>query len=129
PFRLEVRGWLEANPAPSGAELAAAGLVAPHWPSPWGLDADPIQQIIVDEELRAAKVRRPINPIGIGWAGPTLVHAGTEHQQSRHLPRLLSGEDIWCQLFSEPEAGSDLANLGTRAVRDGDEWVINGQKI
>jgi alkylation response protein AidB-like acyl-CoA dehydrogenase len=94
-----------------------------------GLDADPITQIVIDDELRAAGVRRPSNPIGIGWAGPTLVHAGIEDQQARYLPGLLSGEEMWCQLFSEPDAGSDLANLATRAVRDGDEWVVNGQKI
>ena len=129
PRRVEVREWFEANPSPSGRELAEAGYVAPHWPRPYGLDADPIQQIVVDEELRRAGVRRPSNPIGIGWAGPTLLHAGTEAQQARWLPRLLSGEDIWCQLFSEPEAGSDLASLTTRATRDGDEWVIEGQKV
>ena len=129
PARQEVRGWLAAHPQPSGRQLADAGYVAPHLPRPWGLDADPIQQIVIDDELKRANVRRPINPIGIGWAGPTLVHAGTPEQQARYLPRLLSGEDIWCQLFSEPGAGSDLASLGTRAFRDGDEWVINGQKI
>jgi alkylation response protein AidB-like acyl-CoA dehydrogenase len=129
PRRLEVRAWLDAHPSPSGPDLAEAGYVAPHWPAPWGLDADPILQIIIDEELKAAGVRRPSNQIGIGWAGPTIVHAGTPEQQARYLPRILSGEEIWCQLFSEPEAGSDLAALGTRAVRDGDEWVINGQKI
>jgi alkylation response protein AidB-like acyl-CoA dehydrogenase len=109
--------------------LAAAGYVAPHWPAPWGLDADPIHQIIVDEELRRARVRRPNNPIGIGWAGPTILAAGTDDQKDRYLSGILSGEDIWCQLFSEPEAGSDLAALATRAERDGDEWVVNGQKI
>ena len=129
PRRLELRGWLAANPTPTGRELAEAGYVAPHWPRPWGLDADPIHQIIIDEELKQAGVRRPVNPIGIGWAGPTLVHAGSDEQKERYLPRLLSGEDMWCQLFSEPEAGSDLAGLRTRAVRDGDEWVVNGQKI
>ncbi len=129
PFRTSVRDWLTANPEPSGRQLAAAGYVAPHWPAPWGLDADPIRQIVIDEELRRARVRRPMNPIGIGWAGPTILHAGTQAQKDRYLMRLLSGEDMWCQLFSEPQAGSDLANLGTRAVRDGDEYVINGQKI
>lgn len=127
--RMLVRKWIADHPEPSGSDLAEAGYVAPHWPVPYGLDADPIHQIIIDEELRRAGVRRPSNPIGIGWAGPTLLHAGTEEQQARWLPRLLSGEDIWCQLFSEPEAGSDLASLTTRATLDGDEWVIDGQKV
>ncbi len=129
PRRLEVREWLAANPSPSGRQLAEAGLVAPHWPRPWGLDADPIHQLIIDDELRRAGVSRPGNVIGIGWAGPTLIHAGTEEQKQRYLFPLLAGEEIWCQLFSEPGAGSDLANLATRAVRDGDTYVINGQKI
>ena len=129
PTRIDIRAWLAEQPDPSGRELADAGYVAPHWPRPWGLDADPIAQLIIDEELRRARVRRPDNVIGIGWAGPTLVHAGTQDQQARYLPRLLSGEDIWCQLFSEPGAGSDLAALSTRAEPDGDEWVVNGQKV
>jgi len=129
PQRLELRAWFEAHPAPSGRDLAEAGLVAPHWPRPWGLDADPIHQLVIDEELKRAKVRRPANMIGIGWAGPTILHAGTEAQKERYLFPLLAGEEIWCQLFSEPGAGSDLANLGTRAVRDGDEYVVNGSKI
>jgi alkylation response protein AidB-like acyl-CoA dehydrogenase len=129
PRRLELRAWLAEHPAPSGREVAEAGLVAPHWPRPWGLDADPIHQLIIDDELRRAGVRRPSNQIGIGWAGPTIVHAGTEAQKERYLFPLLAAEEIWCQLFSEPGAGSDLANLSTRAVRDGDEYVVNGQKI
>lgn len=129
PARTAIRAWLRDNPDPTGAELAHAGYVAPHWPRPYGLDADPITQLVIDDELARAKVRRPSNMIGIGWAGPTLLHAGTVEQQQRWLPKLLSGEEIWCQLFSEPDAGSDLANLGTRAVRDGDEWIVNGQKI
>jgi alkylation response protein AidB-like acyl-CoA dehydrogenase len=129
PRRLEIREWLAAHPNPTGRQLAEAGYVVPHWPAPWGLGADPIHQIIIDDELHRAKVRRPTNPIGIGWAGPTLLYAGTAEQHQRYLPALLSGEEFWCQLFSEPGAGSDLANLGTRAVRDGDEFVVNGQKI
>jgi alkylation response protein AidB-like acyl-CoA dehydrogenase len=127
--RAAVREWLAAHPRPSGAELAAAGYVAPHWPRPWGLEADPIHQLIIDDELGKAGVRRPVNPIGIGWAGPTLLYAGTPEQKQRYLGPILSGEEFWCQLFSEPGSGSDLANLGTRAVRDGDEFVVNGQKI
>jgi alkylation response protein AidB-like acyl-CoA dehydrogenase len=129
PRRLEVRAWLAAHPNASGRELAEAGYVAPHWPKPWGLDADPIHQIVIDEELAAAGVRRPSNTIGIGWAGPTIVHGGSQEQKDRYLFPLLAAEEIWCQLFSEPGSGSDLASLSTRAIRDGDEWVINGQKI
>ena len=129
PRRIEVRDWLRAHPSPSGRVLAEAGYVVPHWPAPWGLEADPIHQLIIDDELKRAGVHRPMNPIGIGWAGPTIVHAGTEEQKERHLFPLLAGEELWCQLFSEPGSGSDLAGLGTRAVRDGDEYVVNGQKI
>jgi len=129
PRRLAVRDWLAAHPRPSGRQLAEAGYVAPHWPAPWGLDADPVHQLIIDEELKRAGVRRPSNMIGIGWAGPTILHAGTDAQKARYLFPLLAAEEIWCQLFSEPEAGSDLAGLRTRAVRDGEEWVVNGQKI
>ena len=124
-----MREWLAANPKPTGRQLAEAGYVAPHWPKPWGLDADPVHQLLIDEELRAAKVSRPGNVIGIGWAGPTIIHAGTDEQKERYILPLLAGEEIWCQLFSEPEAGSDLANLRTRAVRDGEEYIVNGQKI
>ena len=129
PRRVEVRAWLAEHASPSGRQLAEAGYVAPHWPRPWGLDADPVHQLIIDDELKRAGVRRPSNMIGIGWGGPTILHAGTQEQKDRYLFPLLAGEEIWCQLFSEPEAGSDLAGLRTKAVRDGDEWVINGQKI
>ncbi len=129
PRRVELRAWLAEHPSPSGRDLAEGGLVAPHWPEPWGLGADATHQLIVDDELRRAGVRRPENTIGIGWAGPTLLHAGTEEQKERYLLPLLAGEEIWCQLFSEPGAGSDLASLTTRAERDGDEWVVRGQKV
>jgi alkylation response protein AidB-like acyl-CoA dehydrogenase len=129
PRRDAVRRWLESHPRPTPRQLAEDGLVAPHWPRPWGLDADPVAQLVIDDEMRKAGVRRPSNQIGIGWAGPTLVHAGTEAQKARYLLPLLAGEEIWCQLFSEPGAGSDLAGLSTRAERDGDEWVVTGQKV
>ncbi len=129
PRRRQVRRWLVEHPHPTGRQLAEAGYVAPHWSSPYGLDADPITQLLIDEELRRAGVRRPVNPIGIGWAGPTLMYAGTAEQKERWLWALLSGEEFWCQLFSEPGAGSDLASLSTRAERDGDSYVVNGQKV
>ncbi|OWY61897.1 acyl-CoA dehydrogenase, partial [cyanobacterium TDX16] len=106
PRRAEVRSWLAEHPEPTGRQLAEAGYVVPHWPRPWGLDADPIQQLVIDDELRAAKVARPTNPIGIGWAGPTILHAGSDEQKDRYLFPLLAGEEIWCQLFSEPDSGS-----------------------
>jgi alkylation response protein AidB-like acyl-CoA dehydrogenase len=129
PRRISLRHWLDAHPKPTARQLAEHGLVAPHWPEPWGLGADPTHQLIVDDELRRAGVRRPENTIGIGWAGPTILHAGTEEQKDRYLLPLLAGEEIWCQLFSEPGAGSDLASLTTRAELDGDQWVIQGQKV
>ncbi len=129
PRRLDVRAWLAANPDPSPRQLAEAGYVAPHWPRPYGLAAEPMHQLIIDDELRRAAVELPRNPIGIGWAGPTILAAGTAEQKERYLPTLLSGEEMCCQLFSEPESGSDLASLATRAVRDGDEYVVNGSKI
>ena len=129
PARVALRTWLAAHPAPTGRQLADAGYVAPHWPRPWGLAASPIEQLVIDDELRRQGIRRPSNQIGIGWAGPTLVQAGSPQQQARYLPPLLAGEEIWCQLFSEPGAGSDLAALTTRAERDGDGWVVTGQKV
>ena len=129
PRRSGVREWLAAHPKPTGRQLAEAGYVVPHWPAPFGRDADPLTQLVIDDELRAAGVRRPVNPIGIGWAGPTLLYAGTAEQKERWLWSLLAGEEFWCQLFSEPGAGSDLAALRTTAARDGDDYVVNGQKV
>ncbi len=126
PRRTEVRRWLAEHPDPSQRELADAGYVVPHWPEPWGLGADPIHQLILAEELDG---RGSGNAIGVGWAAPTILLAGTEEQKRRYLPAIFDHTEIWCQLFSEPDAGSDLANLATRAVRDGDEYVINGSKI
>ncbi len=127
--RISIRTWLAENPRPTPRQLAHAGYVAPHWPAPWGFAADPIHQLIIDDELARAGVQRPSNAIGIGWAGPTITYAGSEEQKERYLFPLLTAEEIWCQLFSEPGSGSDLASLSTRAERDGDEWVVNGSKI
>jgi alkylation response protein AidB-like acyl-CoA dehydrogenase len=129
PVRVAFRNWLSEHPNPTPRQLAESGYVAPHWPRPWGLDASPLEQLIIDDELKRAKINRPENTIGIGWAGPTLIYAGSEEQKKRYLLPILSGEEIWCQLFSEPNSGSDLASLSTRAVQDGDEFVITGQKI
>jgi alkylation response protein AidB-like acyl-CoA dehydrogenase len=127
--RLAVRQWLDEHPRPSPADLVEAGFVVAHWPPPWGLDAEPELQLIIDDELKRAGVARPMNPIGIGHCGPVIVVHGSDDQRERYLPPMLRGEELWCQLFSEPEAGSDLANLATRAVRDGDVFIVNGQKI
>jgi len=129
PRRIEVRRWLAEHPDPDGRTLAEAGYVVPHWPRPYGLDADPLHQLIIDDELRLAGVRRPSNSIGIGWAAPTIFLAGNQEQKDRYLSKIFSGEEFWCQMFSEPDSGSDLASLATRAERDGDEYVVNGSKI
>src|SRR3546814_5645763 len=94
PDRKAERHGLAEHPQPSGRQLAEAGYVAPHWPAPWGLDADPIQQLVIDDELKRAGVRRPMNSIGIGWAGPTILHAGTQEQKDRYLMQLLAGEAV-----------------------------------
>jgi alkylation response protein AidB-like acyl-CoA dehydrogenase len=129
PRRVEVRAWFDVHPMPSPRELVDAGFVVPHWPRPYGLDAGPELQLIVESEMRRAGVTKPLNPIGIGHCGPIIVALGNERQKQRYLWPMLTGEELWCQLFSEPGAGSDLANLSTRAVRDGDVYVVNGQKV
>jgi len=129
PRRVEVRRWFAEHPTPSPRELAHAGYVVPHWPKPYGLDADPELQLIIEDEMRRAGVTKPVNPIGIGHCGPIVLALGSETQKERYLWPMLAAEELWCQLFSEPGAGSDLANLSTRAIRDGDVYVVNGQKI
>ncbi len=129
PRRLAVRRWLAEHPNPTGRQLAEAGYVVPHWPRPWGLEADGLHQLVIDEELQAADISRPNNLIGIGWAAPTILLAGTPQQKERYLWPIFTGEEYWCQLFSEPDAGSDLAALATGAVRDGDTYVVNGSKV
>ena len=111
--------------------IGESGYGAPLWPKAYGgLSGEPWMQQLVREEL--SRWRLPLfgpNILGVGLAGPTIIAHGTDEQKERFLRRILTGEDLWCQLFSEPGSGSDLASLGTRAVRDGDEWVINGQKV
>ncbi|MGY8738823.1 MAG: acyl-CoA dehydrogenase family protein, partial [bacterium] len=100
------------------------------WPKELGgRSATPMENVIWNEEQSNFKLPSDIFSIGIGMCGPTLLTHGTQEQQERWIPRLLSGEDVWCQLFSEPNAGSDLAGLRMTAVKEGDEWVVNGQKI
>ena len=110
------------------AALAQAGYLTPHWPQPYGLDAGPVEQLVVDEELARAGLVRPDLAIG-AWAVPTIVQHGTAEQAERFVMPTLLGELRWCQLFSEPGAGSDLASLTTRAVRDEGGWRLTGQKV
>ncbi len=110
-----------------------AGLAVIQYPEgKGGLGAPPKLQAVVEEELQAAGVRHDsmvINPIGIGMGLPTVLTYGSDHMHETLLKRIFTGEDIWCQMFSEPSHGSDVAGLASRAVRDGDEWVVNGQKV
>ena len=110
------------------AGLAEAGLQAPHWPAPYGRGAGPAEQLLIDQELASAEVGRPDLVIG-WWAAPTILEHGTPEQVERFVPGTLSGEIFWCQLFSEPEAGSDLASLRTKAVRVDGGWQLTGQKV
>ena len=143
-FREEVKEFILAE-APVGQldfreawqrgqtwwkKLQDRGWIAPAWPKEYGgAGMTVMQQFVFNEEMAMLKAPRPLHLIiGLGMAGPTLIVHGTEEQRKRFLPQMLSGDDIWCQGYSEPEAGSDLASLKTRAVRDGDDYVINGQK-
>ncbi|MFN0095601.1 MAG: acyl-CoA dehydrogenase family protein [Dehalococcoidia bacterium] len=109
--------------------LAARGWVAPAWPQEYGgAGLSPMEQFILNEEF--AEHRAPnVGGLGVMMLGPTLITHGTEDQKRQHIPRILDGSVQWCQGYSEPGSGSDLASLQTRAVRDGDDWIINGQKI
>ena len=151
-FRNEVRGWLATHvpAALKGRGFAAsradraqvdqlrewqralheAGYVGIDWPRQYGgRGASIMEQIILYEEMSRAQAPQPVNRGGLSMLGPTLMTHGTPPQRERHLTRILTAEEIWCQGFSEPNAGSDLANLQTRAVLVGDHYVINGQKV
>jgi alkylation response protein AidB-like acyl-CoA dehydrogenase len=146
-FRDELRGWLANNrpdpePTEAGEEahyarrrdwqrrMYDAGWAAPAWPTEYGgRGASLTESAIYFEELGRARVPQPANVLGVLLGGPTLMVWGTDEQKERYLAPILSAEEIWCQGFSEPDAGSDLASLKTRAVKDGDEWVVTGQKV
>jgi alkylation response protein AidB-like acyl-CoA dehydrogenase len=144
-FRDELRAWLAAHhPGPEPEEddahyawrrdfqraLAVGGYAAVHWPVEYGgRGATLTESAIFFEELARSSSPLPANVLGLLLAGPTIMSWGTQEQKDRLLAPILTAEEIWCQGFSEPEAGSDLASLKTRAVRDGDDWVITGQKV
>src|SRR3954447_15197137 len=156
-FREEFRGWLDANlpadlagdPDGGGAgtgslemgseqlarlrawngALADARYAAIAWPEQWGgRGAGVMEQVVYAEEMHRAHAPGTLNPIGLSNIAPAIIEHGTEAQKADLLPRVLRGDDIWCQGFSEPNAGSDLASLRCSAVLDGDSWIVNGQK-
>jgi alkylation response protein AidB-like acyl-CoA dehydrogenase len=145
-FRDELRAWFAANDAgaePDGGEdrknawrrdfqrrLADGGWAAVHWPREYGgRGATLTESAIFFEELGRSGAPLPLNVLGLLLAGPTIMTWGTDRQKERYLSPILTADEIWCQGFSEPDAGSDLASLKTRAVREGDEWVVTGQKV
>ncbi len=123
-----VAGVAELPADQRQAALAEAGLQAPHWPVPYGRGAGPAEQLLIDQEMSSAGVPRPDLVIG-WWAAPTILEHGTPEQVQRFVPATLSGEIFWCQMFSEPGAGSDLASLRTKAVRVDGGWELTGQKV
>lgn len=150
-FRQHVRSWLEANaPADMRAgqdedlapdarwerqktwhkKLHEGGWIGIWWPKEYGgRGASMIEQVIFNEELAQMGLSSGVNMSGVTLLGPTLIHLGTEEQKKRYLPKILPADEIWCQGYSEPGSGSDLASLQTRAVEDGDHFVVNGQKV
>ncbi|HZS31856.1 MAG TPA: acyl-CoA dehydrogenase family protein [Methylomirabilota bacterium] len=150
-FRAEVRAWLSANLPPDWAtrpvtdtprselhelgrqwqrKLHDAGLLGLTWPREYGgRGLSWMEELILHEELVRHRAPPPLNVLGLGMAGPTIIAYGTEAQKRRYLRKILTAEEIWCQGYSEPNAGSDLASLQTRAIRDGDHYVVTGQKV
>jgi alkylation response protein AidB-like acyl-CoA dehydrogenase len=127
-LRPLVQQVAAADPLARRAALVETGLLMPHWPAPWGRGADPLDQLVIDEECAAAGVQRPHLAVG-AWALPTIIAHGTEAQQERWVRPTLLGQMAWCQLFSEPGAGSDLAALSTKAEKIEGGWLLNGQKV
>jgi acyl-CoA dehydrogenase len=147
-IRAEARAWLEQNWPAFGREypdtgrydperarawqkrLASGGWGAPSWPAEYGgRGFGPLEATVWGQEKARIGATIPFNVVGFGMAGPTIISHASDEQKARYLPALLAGDEIWCQLFSEPGAGSDLASVKTRAVREGDEWVVTGQKV
>jgi alkylation response protein AidB-like acyl-CoA dehydrogenase len=145
-FRDEVRTWLEENhpgPEPEAGldevmafrrewqkQLHGAGWAGISWPQEYGgRGATMVEQAIFAAEASRQEAPSPANVLGLAMGGPVVIAHGTDEQKARYLEPILTGEEIWCQGFSEPESGSDLASLKTRAVKDGDEWVVSGQKV
>ncbi len=155
-FREEVRDWLAENmkelpewwdnPDVLGPDMDSeerhqfdlwwhhklydAGFVGLNWSKEYGgRGATLMEQVVFSEEIAKHRAPGPTNALGIGWCGPTIMAAGTEEQKKRFLQPILRADEFWCQGFSEPEAGSDMANVKTRAVEDGDDFVVNGQKV
>jgi alkylation response protein AidB-like acyl-CoA dehydrogenase len=132
PIRPEARATAERIAALPVAEqrpaLVETGYLTPHWPAPYGLAADPVTQVVIDQELGRAGVTRPDLVIA-GWAVPTILQHGTDGQRDRFVRPSLLGEVVWCQLFSEPGSGSDLASLRTKATRTDGGWLLTGQKV
>jgi alkylation response protein AidB-like acyl-CoA dehydrogenase len=156
-FRRKFRTWLEANQPPRrsadvdddiGSEIVrsddhdwnfslawhrqmnAGGWVGVNWPKAYGGRGATLEQMVVyNEEMVRAHAPGIVNGLGIMLVGPTLIHWGTEEQKQRFVPKILSAEEIWCQGYSEPGAGSDVASLNTRAVEEGDYFIVNGQKV
>lgn len=127
-IRAEVERIGQLDAGQQREQLAEAGYLAPEWPPPHGLGAAPPLQLLIDQELERAEVARPDLVVG-AWAAPTILTHGTGEQQRRFLRPTLRGDITWCQLFSEPGAGSDLASLRTRATREGGGWRLRGQKV
>jgi alkylation response protein AidB-like acyl-CoA dehydrogenase len=155
-FRQELRAWLEKNRPEQGSadnddhtdfmqegskdqwqrrlnwhrKMHSGGWVGISWPKEYGgRGATLTQQLIYNEEMAAANTPQLVNGLGIMLVGPTIIHWGTEEQKQRYVPKILSGEEIWCQGYSEPGSGSDVASLQTRAIEEGDYFIVNGQKV
>jgi alkylation response protein AidB-like acyl-CoA dehydrogenase len=127
--RRPVREWVAAHPHADGRALLESGYLVPAWSRPLGLGASGEDLVIIEQELRRAGVSRPPYPLARDFVAPLLATAGSPEQQARYIEPMLRGDDVWCELFSEPEAGSDLASLRTTAVRDGAGYRVNGVKI